>query len=284
MKAFDTFFERRAVRLQEADSPETEIIPSHDAIKNFADKFTDLDKLYLALAEVGKGYHFGTLCYSLNITSLSALENYNSKDSTVLVPDEIDRIKRKLKSSRFDFEDLAQKYKQTKLVKMCEAKRIPIIPKKDVIVTRNVALGNNPVTGYVCEAQWTKPDGSKVKVCLRYEIDKEEEFVHEAEMANLLSHQNVLALHGVVITSSYSPMLAVVVEFAEHGQVIEVEQHHTVERLWKYTIQAATALEHLDQKKVIHRSVQPFNWFVVADYQLKLGGLAYCLLESQVSV
>ncbi len=55
-----------------------------------------------------------------------------------------------------------QKYKQTKLVKMCKAKRIPIIPKKDVIVTRNVALGHNPVTGYVCEAQWTKPDGSKV--------------------------------------------------------------------------------------------------------------------------
>lgn len=58
------------------------------------------------------------------------------------------------------------------------------------------------------------------------------------------------------------------VEFAEHGQVIELEHHHTVERLWKYTIQAATALEHLDKKKVIHRSVLAFNWFVVADYQV----------------
>lgn len=69
---------------------------------------TDLDKMYLAMAEVGKGYHFGTFCYSLNITSLSALENYNSKDSTVLVPDEINRIKKKLESSRFNFEDLAK--------------------------------------------------------------------------------------------------------------------------------------------------------------------------------
>ncbi len=48
------------------------------------------------------------------------------------------------------------------------------------------------------------------KVCLRYVVGEEEEFLHEAEMANLLCHQNVLAIHGVVIASSYSPMLALV--------------------------------------------------------------------------
>lgn len=55
-----------------------------------------------------------------------------------------------------------QKFKQTKLVKMCKVKRVPIIPMKDVTVTRNIGLGHNPKTGYVCEAQWTKPDGSRV--------------------------------------------------------------------------------------------------------------------------
>ena len=48
------------------------------------------------------------------------------------------------------------------------------------------------------------------KVCLRYQFGGEEEFLHEAEMANLLRHQNVLAIYGVVIASSYSPTLALV--------------------------------------------------------------------------
>ena len=60
-----------------------------------------------------------------------------------------------------------------------------------------------------------------------------------------------------------------VVEFAEYGHVKElVAQYCTVERLWKFTIQAATALEHLEKKKVIHKSVKDFHYFVVADYQV----------------
>ena len=53
-----------------------------------------------------------------------------------------------------------QKYKQSKLVETCEIKNIPIIQKKDVAVTRNLKYG--PYAGQVCEAQWTKPDGSRV--------------------------------------------------------------------------------------------------------------------------
>ena len=50
------------------------------------------------------------------------------------------------------------------------------------------------------------------KVCLRYEVagKMESKFLHEAEMANLLCHENVLAHYGVVIASSYSPSLALV--------------------------------------------------------------------------
>ena len=64
----------------------------------------------MALAEVGKGYQFSTFCYSLNITSLSALENYNDKDSTIFVlnPDEIGTVKKKIKRSHFNFEDLTK--------------------------------------------------------------------------------------------------------------------------------------------------------------------------------
>ena len=114
---------------------------------------------------------------------------------------------------------------------------------KDIAVTGTIVQG--PYVGSVCEALWTKPDGSKVclfthlsyansclecfefprhsqyyvvmfvvsmqgKVCLRYETDCEQNFSHEADMANFLRHENVLELYGVVIASSYSPSLALV--------------------------------------------------------------------------
>lgn len=46
-------------------------------------------------------------------------------------------------------------------------------------------------------------------MCLRYEME-ENEFLHEAEMLNLLRRENILAFYGVVIGSSYSSSLALV--------------------------------------------------------------------------
>lgn len=49
------------------------------------------------------------------------------------------------------------------------------------------------------------------KVCLRYEIQgTRNNFLHEAEMANLLHHKDILAFYGVIIASSYSPSVALV--------------------------------------------------------------------------
>ena len=62
----------------------------------------------MAMAEVGEGDLFGTLCYSLNITSLNDLENYNDIDSTILHTDVIYKIKKKLKRVNFNFENLQQ--------------------------------------------------------------------------------------------------------------------------------------------------------------------------------
>ena len=67
-----------------------------------------MDKLYMALAEVGKECHFDALCYSLDITSLNALEEYNTQDSTVLDSGEINMIKSSLEHKYLNFRDLAQ--------------------------------------------------------------------------------------------------------------------------------------------------------------------------------
>ncbi|KAJ7383419.1 hypothetical protein OS493_028095 [Desmophyllum pertusum] len=288
---------KKAEKPRVTDAPETEHKVNHGASKELAegDMLTDLDMLYMAMAEVDKVRHFNTFCYSLNITSLNTLLDYNSKDSTILDPAEIDIIKERIEHKYFNFKDLTKfregveferdekritrKYKQSKLVETCEIKNIPIIQKKDVAVTRNLKYG--PYAGQVCEAQWTNLMAEKV--CLRYDEFKEHEFLHEAEMANVLRHKDILAFHGVVIASSYSPSLALVVEFAEYGSLLQSVQHHTVERLCKFTIQAATALEHVEKKKVIHQSVKSFNCLVVADHQLKLAGIGACRFESEVT-
>ena len=64
-----------------------------------------------------------------------------------------------------------------------------------------------------------------------------------------------------------------VLELAEYGNLREFYfHHHSVERLCKFTIQAATALEHLEKMKVVHQAVNDFNCLVVADYQVSTEG------------
>ena len=58
------------------------------------------------------------------------------------------------------------------------------------------------------------------------------------------------------------------VEFAQYGNLSESAPHHSIERLWRFTIQAATALEHLEKKNVIHQSIHSYNFLVVAGHQV----------------
>jgi len=56
--------------------------------------------------------------------------------------------------------NLLQKYKRSGIVETCEIKHIPVIQMKDIAVTGTITEG--PIVGRVCQALWTKPDGSKV--------------------------------------------------------------------------------------------------------------------------
>ena len=56
-------------------------------------------------------------------------------------------------------------------------------------------------------------------------------------------------------------------EFAEYGNLDESSSHHSVERLSRFTIEAATALEYLEKKNVVHQSLS-LHCMVVADYQV----------------
>lgn len=47
-------------------------------------------------------------------------------------------------------------------------------------------------------------------MCLRYDEKVDTPFLHEAQMANVLRHKNMLSIYGVVTGSSYSPNFALV--------------------------------------------------------------------------
>ena len=70
---------------------------------------TDLDKLYIALAEVGAGHLFNIFCYSFNIKSLNALKDYKSKGNILMNPDQIDSVKEKVAYKNLDFKVLTDK-------------------------------------------------------------------------------------------------------------------------------------------------------------------------------
>ena len=72
---------------------------------------TDLDKLYIALAEVNADHLFNKFCYSFNIKSLNALKDYKSiaKGNILVNPGQIDIVKEKLANKTFDFKVLTDR-------------------------------------------------------------------------------------------------------------------------------------------------------------------------------
>lgn len=69
---------------------------------------TDLDKLYIAMAEVGADRYFDTVCHGHNITSLDAFQDYNFKGSTEVDAAEMDIIKERLGHKYLNFKDLTK--------------------------------------------------------------------------------------------------------------------------------------------------------------------------------
>ena len=72
-------------------------------------QLSDLDKLYIAMAEVDVAHLFDMFCYSLNIKSLNALKEYNSRPAIRADTYQIDIVKGKVTNKDFDFKALANK-------------------------------------------------------------------------------------------------------------------------------------------------------------------------------
>ena len=98
---------------------------------------TDLDKLYLALAEVKKEHYFNTLCFGLGINSLNALENYtigsDKAQSRIISSTDLADLKEELKNRLFSFYQLSevpdQIHKGKNRISTSSIKAIPEVAK-----------------------------------------------------------------------------------------------------------------------------------------------------------
>ena len=61
-----------------------------------------------------------------------------------------------------------------------------------------------------------------------------------------------------------------VVEFAEYGNLYEFRDFRTIEELCRFTIQAATALEYVESKGIIHQAVNSNTCLVVSKTEVSL--------------
>ena len=59
-------------------------------------------------------------------------------------------------------------------------------------------------------------------------------------------------------------------EFAEYGNLYEFRDFRTIEELCRFTIQAATALEYVESKGVIHQAVNSNTCLVVSKTEVSL--------------
>ena len=87
---------------------------------------TDLDKLYIALAEVNADHLFNKFCYSFNIKSLNALKDYKSiaKGNILVNPYHIHSVKEKVAKENLDFKVLTDEVSNMKVIFTSQDARI----------------------------------------------------------------------------------------------------------------------------------------------------------------
>lgn len=261
---------------------------SDDAPFNHEVNLTDLDKIYLLLAEENLKDSFNVLCYDLQIHSLadlSKLDDEKLKRFRLLPNFAKDRLRQlPEKAKTTDFVYLAKKHGKLPYKAQLESHGVPFISVNDIQVIKKTATG--PVSGTVLKAIWTKPDGEKIQVALRYDRGQSQRkhFLHEAELATSLNHENILHLYGVVLPGLYTDSVALVTDFAKYGNILEARSHliMSVVNVIQMITQIASALEYLGSKDLVHLRLNSASIFVVAPGKIKMGGLWGCFRRDQM--
>jgi serine/threonine protein kinase len=99
----------------------------------------------------------------------------------------------------------------------------------------------------------------------------------EVSLLESLKHPNIINYLDSFIEENE---LLIAIEWAEKGDLKRVIKKAQTEELlldelkiWEYMYQIASALKHMQEKRIMHRDLKPANIFITADGTLKLGDL-----------
>jgi NIMA (never in mitosis gene a)-related kinase len=104
-----------------------------------------------------------------------------------------------------------------------------------------------------------------------------EKCLKEVSLLQSLKHPNIINYLDSFIEENE---LLIAIEWAEKGDLKRVIKRAQAEELpieelkvWEYMHQIASALKHMQEKRIMHRDLKPANIFITADGTLKLGDL-----------
>ena len=99
----------------------------------------------------------------------------------------------------------------------------------------------------------------------------------EVSLLESLKHPNIINYLDSFIEENE---LLIAIEWAEKGDLKRVIKRAQTDELpieelkiWEYMYQIASALKHMQEKRIMHRDLKPANIFITADGTLKLGDL-----------
>lgn len=112
-------------------------------------------------------------------------------------------------------------------------------------------------------------------------------FVQEAQTAAALSHPNIVTIYDVSETAEHLPYLAMrFLEGASLRDLMEQEKLLRLDRTLKILDQLASALDYLQDRRLVHRDIKPANIMIGADDEATLMdfGLARVLSGTHLSL
>uniref|UniRef100_A0A7N6AHH9 Non-specific protein-tyrosine kinase n=1 Tax=Anabas testudineus TaxID=64144 RepID=A0A7N6AHH9_ANATE len=131
--------------------------------------------------------------------------------------------------------------------------------------------------GVVRRGEWTGPNGRVLSVavkCLKAGVldsDGLDDFIREVNAMHSLSHQNLIRLHGIVLTQ---PM-KMVAELAPLGSLLDRlrkrQGHILISSLCNYAVQVACGMAYLEQKRFLHRDLAARNVLLSTNETVKIG-------------